>query len=212
MRQLLQFESTAKSLDPMDDSDSPYVQDHDGNVFLKKDLIKSGGLRQEDIDEDDWEYQYVIEEEVKYEHFLPHVNITVKDRYNADIDWEKHGQMLAKKNMTHLDHLTRHLIVGQGQDEFDEEGFGEGGEEKEILSDVYEFKFMDVFDIYFGLLTGALNTLPVESDLNICGKNIKSQSFYVTEMLVYIEVRDIVQTIDRMSQSLFYLNDTVVYC
>lgn len=38
VRTLLQFESTAKSLDANDDSESPYVQDEEGNVFLKKEL------------------------------------------------------------------------------------------------------------------------------------------------------------------------------
>ena len=71
MRQLLEFESTAKSLyDPLrPDSESPYVMDHDGNVYLEKELKSKGKLMEEDIDEDEYDYEYVIEEEVIYEHY-----------------------------------------------------------------------------------------------------------------------------------------------
>lgn len=70
IRQLLQFESTAKSLDAANDSESPYVQDDNGNVFLKKQLQSQGELSESDLDEDDYDYEYVIEEETEYEHIM----------------------------------------------------------------------------------------------------------------------------------------------
>ena len=70
MRTLLQFESTAKSLDTDDDTSSPYIQDQQGNVFLKKELQAKGELSSEDIEDDDYDYEYVIEEDVEYEHIM----------------------------------------------------------------------------------------------------------------------------------------------
>jgi len=43
--------------------------DHDGNVYLEKELKSKGKLMEEDIDEDEYDYEYVIEEEVIYEHY-----------------------------------------------------------------------------------------------------------------------------------------------
>ena len=44
--------------------------DQDGNVYLEKQLKSMGKLQEEDIDEDEYDYEYVIEEEVIYEHYL----------------------------------------------------------------------------------------------------------------------------------------------
>jgi hypothetical protein len=38
-------------------------------VYLKKDLIKKGLITSEDVDDDEYDYEYVIEEEHEYEHF-----------------------------------------------------------------------------------------------------------------------------------------------
>lgn len=65
--------------------------------------------------------------------------------------------------------------------------------------EAYKFKPQHLFDFYFGFLSGALNTLPVGSNLNTCGKNLRLQQGYVVEMLARIEARDIVQTIEKMS-------------
>lgn len=62
-RMLISFESTAKSLQVKEGEDSPYVMDQDGNVFLRSELEKQGELTADDIDEDDYDYEYVIEEE-----------------------------------------------------------------------------------------------------------------------------------------------------
>lgn len=141
-RQLLQFESTAKSLDAEDDSDSPYVQDKDGNVFLKKELLAKGELTEDDIDEEDYDYEYLIEEETEYEHIMVPLSAAPPKHYAPVLN----GQL-------------PHLTVSQE----------EGAEES------YKFKPQDLFDFYFGFLSGALNTLPVGSNLNTCGKNVRLQ-------------------------------------
>lgn len=66
-RTLLQFESKAKSLDAENDDESPYVQDSDGNVYSRQELERQGVLSADDVDEDDYDYEYVIEEEVSYQ-------------------------------------------------------------------------------------------------------------------------------------------------
>lgn len=66
--------------------------------------------------------------------------------------------------------------------------------------------------MYFGFLTGALNTMPVKSDLNICGKNLRQQHYEATAMLAFIGERDIDQTLDYMANVLFYFNYTAVPC
>ena len=64
---MLDFESTASSLVTDDDEDTPYIQDAEGNVFLKKDLQMSGQMDEDDDDSDEYDYEYVIEEEITYE-------------------------------------------------------------------------------------------------------------------------------------------------
>lgn len=53
------------------------------------------------------------------------------------------------------------------------------------------FEFIDLFDFYFGFLTGALNTMPVKSELNICGKNLRAQYQEASNMLGFMKDRDI---------------------
>lgn len=57
--------------------------------------------------------------------------------------------------------------------------------------DKYVFEFIDLFDFYFGFLTGALNTMPVKSELNICGKNLRAQYQEASNMLGFMKDRDI---------------------
>lgn len=76
----------------------------------------------------------------------------------------------------------------------------------------YVFRPQDLFDFYFGFVSGALNTLPVGSNLNTCGKNLRLQQEYVVDMLGYMGARDIVQVIDKMAKYLYYINFTVVPC
>ena len=61
-------------------------------------------------------------------------------------------------------------------------------------------------------MIGALNTLPVGSNLNTCGKNLRLQQGYVIDMMGFMEGRDIVQVIDKMAAFMYYINFTVVPC
>lgn len=54
--------------------------------------------------------------------------------------------------------------------------------------------------------------MPVKSDLNICGKNLRAQYSEASEMLLSIEDRDIDSVLDYMSNVLFYVNYTSVPC
>lgn len=76
----------------------------------------------------------------------------------------------------------------------------------------YVFKPIHIFDFYFGFISGALNTLPVGSNLNTCGRNLRQQQDKVTEMIKYMEQRDIKNTIDNMAAYMFYINYTAVPC
>lgn len=110
--------------------------------------------------------------------------------YTPQLDWDKIGNNVGN-NATKLFH---HLMVKQ---EVDED---------------WEFKFSDLFDVWFGFWTGALNTLPVDSDLYDCSQYMRQMQAYVTEMLYFEEQREIVLTIDRMSKVMLYINYTAVPC
>lgn len=98
-------------------------------------------------------------------------------------------------------------------------GAAEGGEgeeggtttEEEVV-DEYVFVEWDLFEFYFGFMMGSLNTLPVGSSLYTCGKNLRAQRGYVDEMLILLESRDILKTIDKASRVLLFINSTAVYC
>ena len=89
MRQLLSFESTAKSLETQGDDDTPYVQDSDGNVYLKKDLLKEGIISEDDISNDDFDYEYVIEEETYYQHYRAFERPKKGKPYDPVLTWMK---------------------------------------------------------------------------------------------------------------------------
>jgi hypothetical protein len=66
IRSLLSFESTASSLNPNDDADSPYIEDADGNIYLKSQAQRDGAFGDDDdVDEANYEYKFIIEEEVE---------------------------------------------------------------------------------------------------------------------------------------------------
>ena len=142
-------------------------------------------ITEDDIsdDEDDVSYDFVIEEETQYEHYRAYEK-RPKKSYEPVIDWDKHFK-----------HLHENPIVKQEEE-----------------STEYEFKFIDLFDIYFGYLTGALNTMPVKSDLNICGKNLRAQYVESNNMLESIEDRVIDDTLQYIANVLFYVNYTSVPC
>ena len=55
---MLSFESTASGLNPNDDPYSPYVEDPNGDIYLKHKVQRDGAgeLSDDDIDDDRFEY------------------------------------------------------------------------------------------------------------------------------------------------------------
>lgn len=165
---MLDFESTAASLVTDDDEDSPYIQDAEGNVFLKKDLQKSGELDEDDESDDEFDYEYVMEEEVTYEDLREEraKKEMEKDKKVKDHAFRGAWQPLIEEKLKSMDD-SKHQHRKVRQDATTTTAEEESGE--------YVFSPFDIFDFYFGFVTGGLNTLPVGSYLNQCGKELRAQ-------------------------------------
>jgi len=62
------------------------VQDQDGNVFLKKQLLAQGEITEDDVDEEDYDYEYLIEEETEYEHIMVPLSGAPPKHYTPVLD------------------------------------------------------------------------------------------------------------------------------
>lgn len=93
---------------------------------------------------------------------------------------------------------------------------GEDGDKDDLDEEgdpnVYEFDEWDLFEYYFGFMMGSLNALPVGSYLYTCGKNLRAQQTYVNDMILLLESRDILKTVEKMSRVLLFINSTFVNC
>lgn len=172
---MVTFESTAKSLQNRWDEDTPYVQDQDGNVYLRNHLEMNGEISSEDLDEDDYDYEYVIEEETEYEHSLYRSHRPKVDHYSPTLNISKGTDPADRKHEYGPNHHSVNRGHGRRNHPLVRQTVDLDALTADERSDEYEYVPEDLFDIGFGLLTGAFNTLPVGTNLDICGKNLREQ-------------------------------------